>query len=218
MKILWNESKGILIYEIIFFTGFFFGCLLNPFGKVVFFIIFLLLIGFTIYSFRCPEIKIKAGRDEILSPADGKIMEIREVDEEEYIKGKAIRIWIFIRPIDAHCNRAPCNGKVELIKRINGEFHPAFNFSALEKNNQVLIGIETTHGKMLIKQITGFIARRIVTYVKEGEKIRAGDLIGLIKFGSAVVIYLPKGKFNIKVKENEIVKAGETIIAKRSRK
>ncbi len=151
---------------------------------------------FTIYFFRDPERKIEAG---IVSPADGKII---------YLDKN--RMDIFMSPFDCHVNRAPVSGVVKSVRFFRGKKPPAFIRRGDVCRNEIVI--ETEIGTFKVTQVAGIFARRIVCYVKEGEKVEKGQKIGIIKFGSRVVLEVPDG-FKFIRKVGEKIKAGESVAA-----
>jgi len=181
-------------------------------------VIFLWL--FSLYFFRDPECKIPAElkENQILSPADGKIVVIEEIINKEdnlFIKGEPLmQISIFLSPLNVHVNRIPLNGVVKFLKYVKGEYLVAFDPKSSERNERSEIGIENEINghKVLFKQIAGFVARRIVYDIKEGSVVKSGDRFGMIKFGSRVDIIV-KRETKIFVKLDQIVTGGETIIA-----
>ncbi len=180
-------------------------------------IIFLsvLLIAFTLFFFRDPERKTPDGNDLIISPADGKVFLIREFFENEFIFDNAIQVSIFMSPLNVHVNRIPISGEIKFLKYVPGKYIVAFDEKSSENNERKIIGIETEDGlKIMVKQIAGFIARRIVCELEKGNKVKAGQRYGMIKFGSRVDVIMPKDKIELLVSEGQKVKAGETIIAK----
>jgi phosphatidylserine decarboxylase len=184
----------------------------------VFYVIFpalavipVVLIGFVLFFFRNPKRKVPGGKNCILSPADGIIMEIDEVFEDRFIKGPAIRISIFLSIFNVHLNRSPLQGEVKYRYYRPGKFIPAFKSHASEINEKNFIGIESGGFKLMVCQITGFIARRIKCWVNEGKRLAGGELIGIIKFGSGTEIFIPPGS-NLFVKIGDKVKSGETIL------
>ncbi len=150
--------------------------------------------------------------DCIISPADGKIVLIKEIDEPEYLNSRAQLISIFMSPLDVHVNRVPVTGKIEYLKYMKGKFLVASTPESVNENERMMIGINSNNGKLLFNQVTGYIARRIVCELTLGDSVRAGERFGMIKFGSRVDIYLPLNA-TIHVKEGDVTKGGETIIA-----
>jgi len=171
-----------------------------------------LFLLFTLYFFRDPERRTPEGKDLVIAPADGKVLNVQEVEESEYLKGKAIQISIFMSPLNVHVNRYPVSGTVELFKHVPGEYLVAFDEKASLRNERTLIGVSTPGGRVLLKQIAGFVARRIVAEVQEGDTAVAGTRFGMIKFGSRVDIFLPRSA-SVRVKPGERTVAGETVIA-----
>jgi phosphatidylserine decarboxylase len=175
-----------------------------------------ILFIWVLYFFRDPVREIPKDTNAIVSPADGKITHIMEVDEPDFIGGKAKMIGIFLSVFDVHLNRIPFKGTVKFIKYKEGKFLDARAEDCSAENEANSIGIETDHpkaNKIMIKQIAGLIARRIVCDCKEGDQLNAGDVVGMIKFGSRTEIYLPAGaEFDIKVNVGDKVAAGSTIL------
>ncbi len=171
---------------------------------------------FSLWFFRDPKRSIPLQASEytaVLSPADGKIVQIIPIFEEEYLCSEALQISIFLSPLDVHVNRSPVNGLVEFFKYLPGDYLVAWHPKSSEKNEQSRVGVRTEAGKVLFKQITGYLARRIVCEVKTGEKLQAGDKIGMMKFGSRMdVIVAPNTDLHVKVGDRVI--GGETIIGR----
>jgi phosphatidylserine decarboxylase len=170
-----------------------------------------LLMIFTLYFFRNPKRNIPAAQNLILSPADGVIINIDEAYEDKFIKDRVIRVNIFLSISNVHINRSPLAGEVKYRYYRPGKFIPAFKSHASEINEKNFIGIESQSFKLMVCQITGFIARRIKCWVDEGHKLAAGEIIGIIKFGSGTEILIPAGS-KLLVKKGDKVSAGETII------
>ena len=143
--------------------------------------------------YRCP-IRYFNGDTEklVVAPADGKIVVVEEVDENDYFHDKRLMISIFMSPLNVHANWFPVDGKVKLVKHFNGNYHKAWLPKASEENEHADILIETPDGQeVLVRQIAGAMARRIVTYAKEGEECYIDEHLGFIKLGSRVDVYLP---------------------------
>jgi len=193
-----------------------FSFLIKPFLIKIFLIILAVSIsGFALFFFRDPERKVPNGDDIIISPADGKVFLIREFFENEFILDDAIQVSIFMSPLNVHVNRIPISGEIKFLKYVPGKYTVAFDEKSSENNERKIIGIETEDGlKVIVKQIAGFIARRIVCGVEKGDKVKAGQRYGMIKFGSRVDVIMPKNKVEIIISEGQKVRAGETIIAK----
>lgn len=169
--------------------------------------------------FRDPHRSIPDDPNILLAPADGKITDIIEVEENQYIQGSAIRIGIFLSVLDVHINRLPCDGRVEYIQEQPGTCINAMRYEAAsERNRANSVGLVcTSHpaGKVLIKQITGAIARRIVCKCSVGQDLKAGDRFGMIKFGSRTELYIPRTKnAHVLVKKGDTVRAGTTVLVR----
>lgn len=167
------------------------------------------------YFFRDPERKIPSDVGVYLSPADGKIMVIDIVDEPLFVKNRAKRIAIFMSLTDVHVNRAPVDGEVVLSRYVPGKFLQAFREEASTVNEHHLIGLVNERSRVLVKQIAGILARRVVCRVSVGDQIEAGDRLGIIKFSSRVEIFMPLYT-DVLVRVGDRVKAGESIIARSS--
>jgi phosphatidylserine decarboxylase len=163
------------------------------------------------YFFRDPERAGPRGEHVVIAPADGKVVPIAEADERLFMGGPARRVSIFMNVFNVHVNRYPVSGTVRLLKYNPGKFlNAAAEKSSLE-NEQMSVGIETA-GRILVRQIAGLIARRIVTYSKEGEHVQQGTRMGLIRFGSRVDLFLPLSA-QIRVRVGDLTLAGSTEIA-----
>ena len=166
-----------------------------------------------VYFFRVPNRKIKTSKNVVFAPCDGKIVQIREVEETEFFKQKKILVSIFMSPLNVHSNHYPIDGNVVYTKYHPGKFLVAWNPKSSSKNERSSVVIENTKISVLVRQIAGALARRIVTYSKRNEQVTSGEELGFIKFGSRVDLYLPLST-EINVKLNEKVKAKISIIAK----
>lgn len=169
--------------------------------------IVLILTCFVLFFFRDPERTISEGRAAVLSPADGTVVAIKDVYETDYLQQDVKQISIFLSIFNVHVNRSPIDGVVELVKYNPGKFHIASLDKASIYNEQVAVVIADRKQKILVKQIAGIIARRIVCYAKRGEMLRRGDRYGMIRFGSRVDLYLPK-ESEIRVKVGDKLKGG----------
>ncbi|MFC1743738.1 phosphatidylserine decarboxylase family protein [Candidatus Riflebacteria bacterium] len=177
---------------------------------------FLFLVGFSLYFFRDPERQIPNGKDSVVSPADGTIVDISEGFEGLYIKEDCIKVSIFLSLFDVHINRSPLEGVIEFVKYVPGLFLTAFDPKASFKNEQNIIGIKTENGKILVKQIAGIIARRIIFKKNIGEKVEKGERVGMIRFGSRTDIMLAKSQIKeLKVEVGDRVSGGNSILALR---
>jgi len=170
---------------------------------------------FIVLFFRNPKRKIPTLENVILSPADGKVIHVGEWEEDRFLKERVLKVSIFMSIFDVHLNRAPASGKVLQRSYLPGRFlvANAEKSSLLNEQNAVMLETEDRL-KILLIQIAGFVARRIVCYAKAGDTLRRGEIFGLIRFGSRVDLYLPK---DVKpaVRVGQHVKGGESIIGYR---
>ncbi|AFD08897.1 phosphatidylserine decarboxylase family protein [Solitalea canadensis] len=163
--------------------------------------------------FRDPSIAINKGENFVLSPADGKVVVIEEVEENEYFKDKRLQVSVFMSPVNVHINRNPVAGTVKYAKYHPGLYLVAWHPKSSTENERTTIVIENKPKvEVLFRQIAGALARRIVFYVKEGDKVEQGGEMGFIKFGSRVDVFLPIGT-KINVELNQVVKGGRTVLA-----
>jgi phosphatidylserine decarboxylase len=207
-----KEGLGIIIGLILLSVVVMAGGYLTGYTHIQF--IAFLSVAFTlmvIFFFRDPERRIPEGKNVIVSPADGKIVQICEIDEPEFLKERVTRVSIFLSILDVHVNRIPMSGEVAYLRYQKGSFMNACKSEASDVNEQTVIGIQNGNRKLLFKQIAGLIARRIVCDVREGNIVTAGERFGIIKFGSRADIFLPRN-VSVKVNLNQHVKGGESII------
>lgn len=171
---------------------------------------------FIVYFFRNPRREIPALRNVILSPADGRVIYVGECEENRFLKEKVLKVSIFMSLFDVHLNRAPVSGKVLERSYLPGRFlvANAEKSSLLNEQNAMILETEDRL-KILLIQIAGFVARRIVCYAKAGDLLRKGEIFGLIRFGSRVDLYLPLEVKPI-VRVGQHVKGGESIIGYRA--
>jgi phosphatidylserine decarboxylase len=171
----------------------------------------LVLTLFVLFFFRDPERTVPRGEDIVVSPADGRVIVIKDIYEPDYLKQDVKQISIFLSVFNVHVNRAPCGGNVELVKYNPGKFHVASVDKASLENEQTAMVIANGKRKILVKQIAGLIARRIVCYARPGDTIAMGERYGLIRFGSRVDLFLPKD-IELKVKLGDRIKGARDII------
>jgi phosphatidylserine decarboxylase len=175
---------------------------------VVTIILFFLIVSF----FRSPRREHYGNDDAILAPADGKIVVIEEVEEPEYLKEKCIQVSIFMSPTNVHINWFPVDGIVKYFRHHKGRFKAAYLPKSSTENERTTIVIKHADGVLvLLRQVAGAMARRIVSYVEEGKEVKQGQQLGFIKFGSRVDLYLPLDT-KIYVKLNQKVRGKQTII------
>ncbi len=173
--------------------------------------VLLLLALWVAYFFRDPERTGDRGPSLVVAPADGKLIMITEVDEPSFIKGRAVRLSIFMNVFNVHVNRYPADGVVRYVHYNKGKFFNAAAEKSSLENEQMSVGIETPAHRLLVRQIAGLIARRIVTYSKLGETVKQGDRMGIIRFGSRVDIFLPVSS-TVRAKIGDVTVAGVTIV------
>lgn len=171
-----------------------------------------LLAVWVAYFFRDPERHGERGPGLVIAPADGKVVQVMEVDEPAFMHGRAIRIAIFMNVFSVHVNRYPVSGRVTYTHYNPGKFLNAAVDKASLENEQSSVGIETGPHRVLVRQIAGLVARRIVTYSRPGDQADQGARFGIIRFGSRVDVYLPIGS-TPRVRVGEHTSAGTTVIA-----
>jgi phosphatidylserine decarboxylase len=171
-----------------------------------------------VYFFRDPERAIPQEADVIVSPADGTVTNVEEVDEPDFPGGRALRISIFLSIFNVHVNRMPCAADVVDVRYFPGAFLDARNPDSAVRNEQLWIdAIEPGSGRPLrVKQISGAIARRIVCWLKPGDKLQRGERIGMIKLGSRTDLLLPVGAIEVLVKIGDKVRGGATVLLRRN--
>ncbi len=169
---------------------------------------------FILFFFRLPMRELEPDPGLVYAPADGKVVVIEEAEEKEYFKDMRLQVSIFMSPFNVHSNRYPVSGIIRYIKYHHGKYIVAWHPKSSELNERSTIVIKTEEGtEILIRQIAGAVARRVVTYAKESQEVRQGDELGFIKFGSRVDIFLPLGT-EIEIPILQQVRANKSIIAK----
>jgi len=181
--------------------------------KWIFYILSAVLFIIIVQFFRNPHFDITQDEKVVLCPADGKVVVIEEATETEFLKDKRIQVSVFMSPVNVHVNRNPISGVVKYFKYHPGKYLVAWHPKSSTENERTTVVTENSAGTpVLFRQIAGALARRIVWYVKEGDKVEQGDQFGFIKFGSRVDLFLPLGsKINVEI--GEVVKGGRTVIA-----
>lgn len=168
---------------------------------------------FITWFFRDPQRQLPTGEDVVVSPADGRVMSVETVPGEDFMHGDATRVTIFLSVFNVHVQRAPLGGEVGHYAYRPGRYLAAWREEASAENEAASLGIATEDGPVLVRQIAGLIARRIVTYPREGDRVARGDRIGLIRFGSRVDLFLPSG-WPVSVEPGDVVRGGETPVAR----
>ncbi len=176
-------------------------------------VVWVVLAVWVVAFFRDPERSGQRGDRLILAPADGKVVSIVETDEPAFLAGRSCRLSIFMNVFDVHVNRYPTEGTVEYRKYNPGKFGHAGSEKSSLDNEQSSVGLATSRGKVLIRQIAGLIARRIVTDDTVGTRVRQGDRLGMIRFGSRVDLFLPCDRVRFLVKPGDTTTAGMTVVA-----
>lgn len=176
------------------------------------FIVSLFFLLFIVSFFRVPDRKFLLHDDKIICPADGKVVVIEEVVDEEYFKDKRLQVSIFMSPANVHHNIYPASGKILYSKYHKGKYLVAWDPKSSTENERHSVVIDTKHGPILVKQIAGAVAKRICNYAIEGNNVKQCDELGFIKFGSRVDLLLPLSA-KLSVKLNDKVKNGVNAIA-----
>ncbi len=180
------------------------------------YVLFLITLGlelFLISFFRVPARKLTTGDGLIICPADGKVVVIEEAVDEEYFKEKRLQISIFMSPANVHQNRNPISGEVVYNQYHKGKYLVAWHPKSSTENERHSVVIRNSHGELLVKQIAGALARRIVNYLSVGQKVDQSAEMGFIKFGSRVDVLLPPGT-TVNVQLDQVVQGGVTVLAK----
>jgi phosphatidylserine decarboxylase len=162
--------------------------------------------------FRDPERSGERGPQLIIAPADGKVVSVIETDEPAFFGDRALRVSIFMNVFDCHVNRYPADGTVAYRHYNAGRFGHAGTDKASLVNEQSSVGLETAHGKLLIRQIAGLVARRIVTDHPVGTAVHQGERLGMIRFGSRVDLFMPPGT-RVRVKVGDTTRVAQTVVA-----
>ncbi|WP_026904251.1 phosphatidylserine decarboxylase family protein [Pedobacter glucosidilyticus] len=177
------------------------------------YLVSLLLFITVLQFFRNPVVNLTLGENQIICPADGKVVVIEEAQENEYFKDKRLQISVFMSPINVHVNRSPISGIVKFFKYHPGKYLVAWDPKSSTDNERTTVVVENSNGiPVLFRQIAGALARRIVWYVKEGDQVEQGKEFGFIKFGSRVDVFLPVGT-QVNVNLGDKVKGGVTVLA-----
>lgn len=171
-------------------------------------------VGFVLNFFRDPERATPSGDDLLIAPADGRIVQIVTVENPKYVDGPATQVSIFLSAFDVHVNRVPVSGVVEYLTYTPGDYLLAWHEKASELNEQSAFGVKHASGtRILFKQITGYVARRIVYHLEEGDTVKAGERFGMMKFGSRMDILVP-ANVQLEVEVGQKTVAGETVMGR----
>ncbi len=201
-------TKVVVLAAILAAIGWYFGGIILAICSILAFFI----VAFTLYFFRDPDRTTPVGDHYFIAPADGKVIEIKKVFEPKYLKSEATQVSIFLSPLDVHVNRIPLSGTIEYAEYIPGEYLVAWHEKASELNERSEFGVVNPSGaRMFFRQITGYVARRIVFHIKKGDAVVAGTRFGMMKFGSRMdLVFTDDISLNVEV--GDMVVAGETIM------
>ena len=186
-----------------------FGYFAHPYAALP----FVVLACYFAYFFRSPTRTIAANEHHILSPADGTVTEISSVGVDDFVGEPCNKIVIFMSVFNVHVNRSPINGEIKLQKYYCGRFRPAYKDEVGFENEHHLIGIDRGDLRITVKQIAGILARRIVSWVTLDDRMKQGDIYGMIRFGSCLEIVMPE-RAQILVREGEKVQGGKTVLGR----
>jgi len=202
-----GEGYKFILFSVIF------AVLVGYAINIYFAIPFLILAMYFAYFFRNPKREINSDKDVILSPADGTVKDIVEVDNDDFVGEDCHKIVIFMSVFDVHVNRSPIDGEIKCQKYVCGRFRPAYKEAVGFENEHHLIGIENNRIRITVTQIAGILARRIVSWVTLDDKLKQGELYGMIRFGSCLEIVVPS-TVKINVKAGDKVYGGKTILGR----
>jgi phosphatidylserine decarboxylase len=205
-------ALGVLIFALINLPSFYFVSEHNLWLSGLIFIATLFLLLFLISFFRVPKRKLSVGENLVICPADGKVVVIEEIFDEEYFRDKRLQVSIFMSPANVHQNRNPIGGEVVYNQYHKGKYLVAWNPKSSTENERQTFVIKNAKGEILAKQIAGALAKRIVNYLTIGQKVEQSAEMGFIKFGSRVDVLLPVGT-KVSVKLNQVVQGGVTVLA-----
>ena len=215
MKLIHKEGYRIILTTIIILIALNYA--VSSFAiewlNTIFLIASLIFMFLILQFFRNPVRKVEASENEVVAPADGKVVVIEEVEETEYFKDKRLQVSIFMSPINVHVNRYPINGKVQYAKYHPGKYLVAWHPKSSTENERTTVVVENDKIAILFRQIAGALARRIVMYSKENDTAKKGEDFGFIKFGSRVDLFFPIGT-KINVELDQVVKGNKTVIAR----
>ncbi|HEX9514260.1 MAG TPA: phosphatidylserine decarboxylase family protein [Puia sp.] len=202
-----------LAFALINLPSFYFISAHQPWLSYLIFIVTLAVLLFLISFFRVPDRKLTSGDNLLICPADGKVVVIEEIFDEEYFKDRRLQISIFMSPANVHQNRNPMSGEVVYNQYHKGKYLVAWHPKSSTENERHSVVLRNSHGEILVKQIAGALAKRIVNYLSVGQKVEQSAEMGFIKFGSRVDILLPVGTA-VNVQLDQVVQGGVTVLAK----
>lgn len=200
-----------IIFALVNLISFYFISFYTPWLSWLIFFVSLFLLLFLISFFRVPARKLTTGTDLIVCPADGKVVVIEEMFDVEYFKDKRLQVSIFMSPANVHQNRNPVAGEVIYDQYHKGKYLVAWDPKSSTDNERHSVVIKNENGEVLVKQIAGALAKRIINYLEVGQQVEQSDEMGFIKFGSRVDVLLPVGT-RINVQLNQMVKGGVSVL------
>jgi phosphatidylserine decarboxylase len=208
------KSIGIaaLVFGLINIASFMFVSGKYPVIASIIFTVSVILFLFIVSFFRIPNRLLTSGEAEVICPADGKVVVIEEITDVEYFKDKRLQVSIFMSPANVHVNRNPLSGEVVYSQYHKGKYLVAWHPKSSTENERHSVVIKNDKGEILVKQIAGALAKRIINYLKVGQTVKQGEEMGFIKFGSRVDVLLPVGT-TVNVQLNQVVKGGVTVLA-----
>ena len=202
-------KEGFYFAGVALLIALFLGVAVHPYAAIL----PAVLACYCIYFFRNPNRKIPADENLIVSPADGTVQDVVDVEADDFIKSPCRKVIIFLSVFDVHVNRSPIAGEIKIQKYICGRFRPAYKDSVGFENERHLIGIENERLRVTVTQVEGILARRIVSWVTLDDKLEKGELYGLIRFGSCTELVMPSN-VEVLVKKGDKVRGGESIIGR----
>lgn len=203
---------GALVFGIVNVLSFTFLSGAMPWLAIIIFIITMSLLLFLVSFFRIPNRTLTIADNQIICPADGKVVVIEEITDVEYFKDKRIQVSIFMSPANVHVNRNPMNGEVVYNQYHKGKYLVAWHPKSSTENERWSVAVTNNYGTILYKQIAGALAKRICNYTSIGQQVQQTEEYGFIKFGSRVDVLLPVGT-SINVALNQVVQGGVTVLA-----
>ena len=201
-----------LIFGAVNITFFYFFSASLPVTAWIIFGATLVVLLFVISFFRSPKRNFTVAHHQVICPADGKVVVIEEITDQEYFHDKRIQVSIFMSPANVHINRIPMTGEVEYSQYHKGKYLVAWHPKSSTENERHSVVIKSDSAVILVKQIAGAVAKRIVNYLSVGQRVLQGSEMGFIKFGSRVDVLLPVGT-ELNVELNQVVKGGVTVLA-----
>ena len=201
-----------IIFAVLNLLSFYFISFYEPAISWIIFILSFGLLLFIISFFRIPNRKLTQGENQVIAPADGKVVVIEEIFDEEYFKEKRLQISVFMSPANVHVNRNPLSGEVTYDQYHKGKYLVAWNPKSSTENERHSVVIKHKKGEILVKQIAGALAKRIINYLQVGQQVTQNNELGFIRFGSRVDVLLPLDA-KVEVSLNQVVQGGVTVLA-----